>query len=159
LIQYTRFEEPARQATGLGSIISKALGGVQEYVVEKQLLLEVEPTSSQVLVDPEQCGYAIKNLLRAVVRDLSNGDSLALPSAPPSALAIEYPARARSAASSLSRLVSGDAEGKDTISLGFAFAKSLIERNGGRLALDRDGEVARVTVEFPPLGDGKGENG
>ena len=159
LVQYTRFQEPSRQPTPLGSIVSSALGGVQDEVADKQLALDVEPTAARVNVDPAQCGYALKNLLRAVVRDLSPGDLLALRKSNAAGLAIEYPARARSAASALSRLVSGDAEGKDAMPLGFAFARSLIERNGGRLDMDREGDVARVTVEFPPVGDGKGENG
>lgn len=159
LIQYTRFEEPARQPTSLGSIVSHALGGVQELIAEKQLALEVEPTTAQVWIDPAQGTYAVKNLLRAVVRELSQNDPLSLRANGRSALRIEYPARARSAASSLSRLVSGESNGKDSLSLGFAFAKALIERNDGRLELDRDGDVARVTVEFPLVGDGKGEHG
>lgn len=159
LVQYTRFDAPSRQPTSLGSLVSAAIGSVEEYVSEKQLALEVEPTAAQVLVDPAQCGYAIKNLLRAVARDLSHGDSLALRAPGPATLAIEYPARARSAANSLSRLVSGDAESQDALPLGFAFAKSLIERNGGHLEVDRNGDIARVMVEFPLAGDRKGENG
>lgn len=159
LVQYTRFQEPSRQPTSLGSIVSTALGGVQEEVGEKHLALEIEPMSTQVWVDPAQCGYAVKNLLRTIVRDLSSGDALRLRAPATAALAIEYPARARRAASSLARLVSGDDDGKDALPLGFAFAKSLIERNGGQLVLDREDDVARVTVEFPRVGEGKGEHG
>jgi len=152
LVQYTRFDTPTPQPTALGTIVGSALGGVEDFVAEKQLALDVEPTAAQVLVDPAQCGYALRNLLRAVARDLSHGDSLAVRASGPASLRIEYPARAGRVANSLSRLVAGEEHGHEALPLGFSFAKSLIERNGGHLDVDRSGDVARVTLEFPPVG-------
>jgi signal transduction histidine kinase len=159
LVQYTRFETPARQASSLGALLSAALADVRDCVDEKHLSLEVEPTSASVFVDPEQCGYALKNLLRTVARDLSTGDALAVRSVAPSSLSIEYPARARIAATALSKLVLGESNGREILPLGFTFARTLIERNGGRLTLAREGDVAKVLVELPLGGDEKGENG
>ena len=159
LVQYTRFDAPARQPTSLGAIVASALGGVEDVVGDKRIALEVEPTVAEVLVDPAQCTYALRNLLRAVVRDLSPGDRLAVRTPAAAALSIEYPARARLASSSLSRLVSGDGDGQDRLPLGFTFARSLVERNGGHIEFDRNGEVTRVRIEFLLVGEGRGDNG
>lgn len=159
LVQFTRFREPSRQPTALGALVTSALHQLEGVVAEKQLALRVEPSPSEVLVDPAQVSYALCNLLRSVIRDLSKGDPLILRAPTAGALRIEYPATARSAAHQLSQLLAAPTDGCEALPLGMAFAKTLIERNGGMLTIFRGPDPVAIGIDFPQAAEGVERDG
>jgi transcriptional regulator with AAA-type ATPase domain len=153
LVQYTRFRQPHRQPTPLSAIISGALHALEERIAEKQIELRVEGSADPVLVDPSQVVYAIKNLLNTVLRDLGPGDLLQVRPSGPGAVAVDYPAKAHRTALQLRALVAPDG-GRPALPLGFAFAKTLLERNDGRMVINTEGDPVRVIIEMPRAAGG-----
>ncbi len=163
LVQFTRFEEPNRQPTPTSALVGTALEALDSVLAEKQIAVEVEAAAGEVLVDPGQLSYALRNLLQSIVRDLSTGDFLSVRAPSPGTLTIEYPAAARSIAHKLAALVTTHGDSSRALPLGFAFAKTLVERNGGQLSVETATSPARVRIELPGVaegveGDGKTEN-
>jgi hypothetical protein len=79
LLQFTRFGEPVAQPVALSPLVTSCLSQLSATFAERQVLLNYEPPEAhRVNVDGAQVGYALENLLRVVLRDLRDGDTLAI---------------------------------------------------------------------------------
>ena len=162
LLQFTRFGEPVAQPVALSPLVTSCLSQLSATFAERQVLLNYEPPEAhRVNVDGAQVGYALENLLRVVLRDLRDGDTLAIHPLNGHGISLEFPARGRLAAEKLAEMVDhptgGDAAAQ---SLGFFFAKALVERNGGTIEIHPQTGRTVIAVELPGgQGDVAAQNG
>ena len=161
LIQFTRFGKPVMESVQLAPLITNCLSQLSPAFAERQVLLNYEPPESlRVEVDGAQVGYALENLLRVVLRDLRDGDTLAIHPLNGHGISLEFPARGQLVAEKLARMADhppdNDAGGP---SIGFFFAKALVERNGGRIEIHPQIGRTVIAVALPPQGDGAAKNG
>jgi DNA-binding NtrC family response regulator len=152
LLQFTRFHAPSPDTVGLKSLLTPSLTALAPQLSERHVTLDYHPaTSHDVFVDAEQVAYALDNLLHVVVREVGAGDTLCIRAAQAdAALTVEYPGRGQSLISRLADLLDATA-GDDgaALPLGAVLAKSLIERNGGRLDVDATPDRTRLMVWLP----------
>ena len=152
LLQFTRFHAPSPDTVGLKNLLTPSLTALAPQLSERHVTLDYHPASSHdVFVDAEQVAYALDNLLHVVVREVGAGDTLCIRAAQPDgALTVEYPGRGQSLISRLAELM--DAATSDdgaALPLGVVLAKSLIERNGGRLDVDTTPDRTRLMIWLP----------
>ena len=164
LLQFTRFHTPSPDAVGLKNLLTPSLTALAPQLSERHITLDYRPADGgDVFVDAEQLGYALDNLLHAVVREVGNGDTLRIRAPQAGAtLTVEYPGRGHSLVSRLADLLdpASNADG-GALPLGIVLAKSLIERNGGRLDVDVTADRTALMIwlpDRPPAGkrDGRG---
>lgn len=152
LLQFTRFRRPASQATSLNAVLAPCLKELAPLLTERRILVNYPPPEpTTVFVDGSQIGYAFENLIRAVVRDLEEGETLTirtLAAAP--AVRFEFAAMRHPVAGKFSRILEKPAGNQElALPLGLVFAKTLIERNGGRIEIGTAGDTAAITVRLP----------
>ena len=97
--------------------------------------------------DPQQLGYALTNLVRALTRDLAPSTRLAVRFAAPDTLMLELPPDAGPAGSHLATLLDRPSDDASALPLGVAIANAVLERNGAHVALGDD-TPSTVTVRF-----------
>jgi transcriptional regulator with AAA-type ATPase domain len=166
LLQFTRFRAPAPSDVGLAALLAPCLLNLTPTLSERRVTLDYRPPSTQAaFVDAEQVEYALDNLLRAIARDLQDGQTLSIRSLGSTpVLAFEYPSTGHSFAGTLSNLLDDTGpDGGDALPLGLVLAKTLIERNGGHLETRASAPLASVTVWLPSreelaAGNGKTTN-
>ena len=155
LLQFTRFRAPSPTDTTLNALLAPCLTDLTPTLAERRVLLNYRPPDPlPVFVDAAQVAYAFENLLRAVIRDLPEGKTLSVHpvGAETVGVTFEFPSPGHPVGSQLSTLLDQEAD-EATLPLGLVFAKSLIERNGGRIDIRNDAEIAAVTV-WLPCGEG-----
>jgi hypothetical protein len=105
LLQFTRFGEPVAESVALSPLVTSCLSQLSATFAERQVLLNYEPPEAyRVNVDGAQVGYALENLLRVVLRDLRDGDTLAIHPFNGHGISLEFPARGRLAAEKLAEM-------------------------------------------------------
>jgi signal transduction histidine kinase len=166
LLQFTRFRAPAPESIPLNALLAPCLTDLTPVLTERRLLLNYHPPDvAPVFVDAAQIVYAFDNLLRVVVRDLDEGETLGVRAVgAPSAIIFEFMSRHPSTAGKLAAFLDQPHAGEDgEASLGLVFARALVERNGGRVEVQTAGERTAITVWLPSrdelaLEDGKTAN-
>jgi len=152
LLQYTRFQAPAPENVPLSALLAPSLSELTPLLTERRLLLNYQPADrSRVYVDPAQTAYAFENLLRVVVRDLREGETLTVRTVPtPPTVHIEFPTIHRSTAAKLADYLEHPRNGDGADApLGLVFAKTLVERNGGRMDARETGDATLISVRLP----------
>ncbi len=151
LLQFTRFNMPAQADITLNALLAPCLTELAALLTERGIVLNYQPPPSTVVhVDREQIIYAIDSLLRSLLRDLAEGDILTVRAGPlPPVLSIETEAARHSVADKLHQYLDDPTQVDRAESLGFLFARSLIERNGGQLkTIVRDG-IKQSLISLP----------
>jgi K+-sensing histidine kinase KdpD len=161
LIQFTRFGKPVTELVALSPLVTACLSQLSPAFAERQVLLNYEPPEAhRVEVDGAQVGYAIENLLRVVLRDLRDGDTLAIHPLNGHGISLEFPARGQLVAEKLAEMADHPPEGEAAAqSIGFFFAKALVERNGGKIEIQPGTARTVIAVALPAQGDAASENG
>lgn len=152
LLRYSRFREPAKQATTINSIVGPILSDLAPLLSERRVVLNyLPPDPVPILADREQLCFALENLLRAIVRDLDEQETLTIEPVPARpALRIRVPRPHAGLAERLSSFVGDHPAARGPVEpLGFLIARSLLRRNGGSIEVGHEGEQMVVTVEFP----------
>jgi signal transduction histidine kinase len=166
LLQFTRFGNPAPTNVSLNALLAPCLSELASLLTERHVVLNYQPAEPiQVHVDAEQIAYAAENLLRSVVRDLPEGETLSIRAAPsPATLSIEFSNQHQGVAARLTQFLDGaDELGDPALPLGLLFARTLIQRNGGGFGLKINQGQAVITVRLPgqqeiAIADGKTTN-
>jgi DNA-binding NtrC family response regulator len=152
LLQFTRFREPVPNSITLNGLLTSCLTDLTPLLTERRLRLNYHPPDlPPVYADPAQLAHAFENLLRVIVRDLAEGETLtirALDASP--AVVFEFtsghPSTAGKLATFLDHAQAGDAADAP---LGLVFARVLVARNGGHLAVRCAGQKTTITVWLP----------
>lgn len=160
LLQFTRFGEPAAEPVPLSPLVTNCLSQLSSAFTERQVLLNYQPPDADlVTVDSAQVSYALENLLRVILRDLRDGDTLSIQPLDGRGIRLEFPARGQLAAEKLAELADNPRGDGNALSIGFFFAKALIERNGGKVEIHpRTGKTV-IAVVLPGRGDVAADNG
>jgi DNA-binding NtrC family response regulator len=152
LLQFTRFRAPAPQDIALPALLAPCLTDLTAQLSERRVLLNYRASEPlPVFVDNAQITYAFENLLRVIARDLPEGETLSIrPWGTSAAVTFEFSGTGRPLASKLSALLDHPSHADETASpLGLVFAKTLIERNGGRIEVRSAATGATITVWLP----------
>lgn len=152
LIQFTRFQSPVAQPASINGLLAPCLTELAPLLSERHVVLNYQPPEPIAAhVDSEQLVYALGNLLRTIVRDLEEGATLTIRSADPApAIRIEFVDPSAAVAERLSRYSDTPSSSTEpALPLGFLFARSLIERNGGTVLLIVHDGVKTVTIQLP----------
>lgn len=152
LLQFTRFRAPAPNTVTLSALLSPSLSELAPALSERRVLLQYRPPDAvSVYVDPEQISYAFENLLRTIVRDLQEGQTLTVrPADGATAMTFEFQGGAHPLGGRLAELLDRpEEETSSLLPLGLTFAKTLIERNGGRIDVRSVRDIHAVTVWLP----------
>ncbi|HEX7408191.1 MAG TPA: sigma 54-interacting transcriptional regulator [Candidatus Binatia bacterium] len=152
LLQFTRFRVPAPGDVALNAILSPCLTELAPALAERRLLLNYRPADSvAIFVDAAQIGYAFDNLLRVITRELPEGQTLSVrPLEGTAGVTFEFGGARNLIAGKLAQLLDhAPADAASLLPLGLVFAKTLIERNGGRIQLDNLRDVTAISVWLP----------
>ena len=163
LLQFTRFRTPSPHEVTLNSLLASPLTELAPVLSERRVLLNYrppEPQTHQVFVDVDQVGYAFGNLLRAITRDMQEGQTLAISSTEAATLRFDFNATGHTIADKLVKFIDHGHNGREAaLPLGLVLAKSLIERNGGHIEIDHVNDNASITVSLPGREETLPENG
>ncbi|MFQ5664894.1 MAG: sigma 54-interacting transcriptional regulator [Candidatus Binatia bacterium] len=152
LLQFTRFRTPALRDVPFNALLAPALSDLAPELSGRRVTLDYRPPDPlPVFVDAAQIVYAFANLVRVISRDLQEGQTLAIhPAKTGTALTFEYAGGQHPVTAKLANLLDGVDASKDAVlPLGLVFAKTLIERNGGRIEIESAAEPASITVWLP----------
>jgi signal transduction histidine kinase len=156
LMQYSRFHSPARHAASLHALLAPCLSDITAVLADRGVALDYHPpVSTVVCVDSAQVSYAFDNLLRAVARDLEEGQTLLVrPLDGASGVVLEFPAGGHGVGAKLAAFSATEkTNGAPPPPLGIVLARTLVERNGGQLEASTTKGQATVTVRLPARGD------
>ena len=148
LLEFTRLADPALQTRPLPQLLDPILEECRFALSSRGVKIEhdaLPPVS--VRVDPQQLGYAIGNLVRAMGRDLARGSALHIGFAPPATLTIRLPEGADPLGNHLAVLIGETADAVTTPPLGVAIANAVLGRNGAQLAVSAE-DPATVLVRL-----------
>lgn len=160
LLQFTRFGEPVAEAVPLSPLVTNCLSQLSAAFTERQVLLNYQPPDADlVTIDSAQVGYALENLLRVVLRDLRDGDTLSIQPLNNHGISLEFPARGQLVAEKLAELADSPQGDGGALSIGFFFAKALVERNGGQIEIHPKTGRTVIAVALPGRGDIATANG
>jgi len=152
LLQFTRFRRPAAQETLLSAVLAPCLTDLAPLLTERRVLVNYPPPEpATVFVDGTQIVYAFENLIRAIARDLEEGETLTIRTLGTTpAVRFEFAGTRHPIAGKFSKILESPPENEEmALPLGLVFAKTLIERNGGRIEIGTSGDSAAITVRLP----------
>jgi len=150
-LQFTRFGTPVPDRYPMASLLDPCLTDLTPELMQRRLLLDYQPAATSVVfVDGPQIAYAIENLSRLIIRELGEGETLAVRSGDESTLTFEFAGAFELTASKLGGLLAHGGNGSARhVPLGLVFAKALIERNGGTIDTRSAAERTCLTVRLP----------
>jgi signal transduction histidine kinase len=152
MLQFTRFRRPAPQETAVGTLLAPCLTNLGPMLTERRIIVQYPPPAPTLaFVDAAQLSYAFENLIRAVVRDLEEGQPLSLEAlGPPPVVRLKFAATRHPVVGKLPDILDHPASDEQAaLPLGLVFAKTLVERNGGRIEISTAGETATIVVRLP----------
>ncbi|MDX2168067.1 MAG: sigma 54-interacting transcriptional regulator [Deltaproteobacteria bacterium] len=148
LLEFTRLEAPAPQTLPLATLLDPVLQDCRYALGARGLRLEHDALPAvAVSGDPQQLGYALGNLVRALARDLPSGAELRVGFQPPAALTIQLPDGADPLGNHLATLLDRSNDPTQAPPLGVAIAHTVLSRNGAELNVAGEGS-ATVVVRF-----------
>jgi len=149
LLQFTRFDAPARQPLSLHSLLAPIAAQLAPVLEARGGRLSYEPPPPvTILADPEQTSYALANLLRALSRDVGSNQSLSVRYRHPASIEIQLPDGADPMGGRLAAYLDDVAAPVPAQPLGMAIASVVLERNGAKLAVEREAGPNTVTIHF-----------
>jgi len=153
MIEFADFAQPRLSTIAFGERLRSVLTELQGECAKRQMRFDcrVNGAAGAVQADEAQLGYILKNVLLMVLSEARMGSEIEIEVPTRGALAIRYQresARMASISHYLSEAGSGIPDGM--LPLRLLLAKVLLERNGGRLAIDSsDSEKETLRMEFP----------
>jgi len=152
LVQFSEFGAPSPNGVPIRHLIDSALASIENTAEERQIEIDC-PTAPDALVhvDAEQVSYALGNLLRAILRDVDDGRTIAIRSGTdPGTICIEFERGGLQLSAKLANLLDRESGDPNTAeSLGFLFARRLLERNAGQIETTRAAHSNRIVVHLP----------
>lgn len=164
LLRFTRLEAPALQALSLEALVTPVADDLAHSLAERGARVKYEaPPRVAVSVDPEQADYALRNLLRALSRDLgARQGQLLIRFEKPASIVFQLPRNCDPLGSHLATLTDHRPPNATPLPLGVAIAAAVLERNHARVVLPSDANENSVTVHFtvaPSQEETTGDNG
>lgn len=151
LLQFTRFRTPSPERVSLNALLAPTLTDLTPALTERRVVLNYRPPdASPVFVDAAQIGYAFENLLRVMMRDLPEGETLSIRPVGAAGVAFEFTGIRAAYSSRLPEFLDHPPSGPDSqLPLGLVFAKTLIERNGGQIEIRTTTQGLLISVSLP----------
>lgn len=152
LVRFSQFGAPSRTDVALNALLGPAMAAVKGTTSERRIDFDFRATAPQIVhVDAAQIEYALENLLRAIIRDVDDGRTISIRSSgDDGTIEIEFQKGGLKLSERLASMMGHAANGNAAAEpLGFVFAKSLVERNAGQVAVSSSGSTRVVTVHLP----------
>jgi hypothetical protein len=158
VIEFARLGPPHPQSIAVGPLLDRLLAEVEPELAGRSVRVRRGGgTTAQCTGDPDQLAYALRNLFAGVVREVPSREELALDASVNGVVTVRF-AAGGDAAAHLRRLAAGDDQGltdPTLLPLAFRLARTVLERNGGGLAVvPESGNATTVVVRLPTAGDG-----
>ena len=148
LLEFTRLEVPAPQTLPLAMLLDPVLQDCRHALGARGVRVEHDALPGvAVCGDPQQLGYALTNLVRALARDLPSGAELRVGFQAPAAITIRLPTGSDPLGSHLATLLERPADATQSPPLGVAIAHTVLARNGAELTVAA-GAPSTVVVRF-----------
>lgn len=153
MIEFADFAQPKRSFVALAEKLQSVAKEIHNESIKRRTRFDWkgESGASDVHADEAQLTYVLKNILLAVLSQAKLGSDIGIAIAPEGSITISY-LRETARVSSITHYLSDrEAQPNDGIlPLRILLAKQLIERNGGRFAMDQtDPEKDILRLEFP----------
>jgi DNA-binding NtrC family response regulator len=161
MLEFADFARPRASRVALSEKLRAVLGEIQSEVAKRQMRFDWKGYlgSDEVRTDEAHLGYILKNVLLVALSEARTGSDIEIDLSMPATLAIRYRregARVASIAHYMDEQGSRTNEG--FLPLRVLLAKHLLERNGGRFAVEAsDQEKETLKLEFP-LAEHRNEN-
>jgi signal transduction histidine kinase len=160
LLEYARLGTPAREPVALGPLLDRLLLEAGPELTERAIRVRRSGAADVTCIgDPIQLEYGFRNLLAGVVREMPPREEFVVESSQNGVVAVRF-AGGDVPAARLRAMVAADAApdlGDPTmLPLAFTLARSVIERNGGTLAVREEAEGPTTLVVQLPTDDGMG---
>jgi DNA-binding NtrC family response regulator len=164
LLRFTRMDAPSLRTLSLEALVTPVADDLARALAEQGARLRYEaPPPVAVSVDPEQVDYALRNLLRALSRDLgARQGQLLIRFEEPAGIVVQLPRGCDPLGSHLARLTDHRPPNASPLPLGVAIASAVLERNHAQVLLPSDASQNTVTVRFavaPNQEEAAGDNG
>ena len=161
LIEFADFAKPRSSKVALSQKLRTVLEEIQGESAKRQTRFEWKSNlgADEIQTDESQLGYILKNVLRVALSEARMGSEIEIDLSKPATLAIRYLRDgARVAAISHYLNEQGSRANKTPLPLRVLLAKHLLERNGGKFAVEpSDEEKETLRLEFP-LAEHRNEN-
>lgn len=152
MIEFADFAKPRVSKVALGEKLRDILQEIRSEGAKRQLRFawKNEPEAATVQTDEAQFAYILKNLLCVALAEARTGSEIEVEVAKPASLAIRYSREAARVASISHYVENHSVRSNDGfLPLRVLLAKHLIERNGGRFAVESGEEKETLKLEFP----------
>jgi signal transduction histidine kinase len=154
VIAFARLGSPHRALVDVGPLIERAIADVQPELQGRAIHVQsAVPASARFAADPDQLGYALRNLLTGVVREVPPEHAVQLDASANGVVTLRF-AAAGEAAERLRRLAGGEDEttlaDPTLLPLSFRLARAVLERNGGTLSIVPEAtDATTVVIRLP----------
>jgi hypothetical protein len=153
MIEFADFAQPRRSKVALGERLRSVARELQNQAIKRQTRFEWKGngTGDDVHTDESQLTYILRNVLVAVLSQTKFGSGVDIDFQNQGSITIAYRREEARVASIHHYLNDTGARPNDGIlPLRILLAKHLVERNGGRFAMDQsDPEIDILRLEFP----------
>jgi hypothetical protein len=153
MIEFADFAQPRRSKVALGEKLCSVARELQNQAIKRQTRFEWKGngTGDDVHTDESQLTYILRNVLVAVLSQAKFGSGVDIDFQNQGSITIAYRREEARVASIHHYLNNTGARPNDGIlPLRILLAKHLVERNGGRFAMDQsDPEIDILRLEFP----------
>jgi DNA-binding NtrC family response regulator len=153
MIEFADFAQPRRSKVALGEKLRSVARELQNQSIKRQTRFEWKGngTGDHVHTDESQLTYILRNVLFAVLSQAKFGSGVDIDFQNQGSITIAYRREEARVASIHHYLKDTGAQPNDGIlPLRILLAKHLVERNGGRFAMDQsDPEIDILRLEFP----------
>jgi hypothetical protein len=152
MIKFADFTEPQRSAVALEDKLRAVLDEIHPECAKRQISFVWKGigAGSLVRIDGTQLAYILKNLLSTVLCEAKLGSEIEIDLGQPATLMISF-RREGARVASITHYLSGTAAqpSESILPLRVLLAKQLLERNGGRMAIDQTSpDIDIVRMEF-----------
>ncbi|MGE5218268.1 MAG: histidine kinase dimerization/phospho-acceptor domain-containing protein [Chloroflexota bacterium] len=153
MVEFADFAQPRLSTIEFGERLRAVLAELQSECARRQMRFDCRGNGAAgtVRADEAQVGYILKNVLMMALSEARMGSEIEIEVSAGGTLAIRYQresARMASISQYLNEAKSGVRDG--ILPLRLLLARVLVERNGGRLAIDpSDSEKEILRLEFP----------
>jgi signal transduction histidine kinase len=164
MLTFARLGEPAVRVFDVGALLERTLAEVGPELAERAVRVRQGTIPAAAGAgDPEQLGYALRNLFAGIVREVPAREEVALDASANGVVTLRFAAGGE-AAERLRRLMAPPQSDDTTteaatladptlLPLSFRLARAVLERNGGTLAVaPGGGETTTVVVRLPTAG-------
>ena len=153
MIEFADFSAPRRGAIVLGEKLRTIVNEIGGECAKRQTRIQWTGNGSacEIRADDSQLAYILKNVLLAVLTQTKMGSEIDIDVEHDGSVVISY-VREGARVASITHYLSGPSghPNESLLPLRILLAKQLVERNGGRLAIDQsDSDRETLRMEFP----------